>query len=158
MHPTLRSRLAISAIASLLIQSFPPLMARGNDKAESNDRNTASPIKHVIVLIGENRTFDHVFATYVSPSGDAVSNLLSKGIVKADGTPGAHFGAATQFRAVQPFKTTFFSSLLQREKEPYTTLPAPTLNFAPTQTVVPPGTPLPVLAAIEPSLARISIC
>ena len=26
---------------------------------------TSTPIKHVIVLIGENRTFDHLFATYV---------------------------------------------------------------------------------------------
>ena len=25
---------------------------------------TATPIKHVIVIIGENRSFDHVFATY----------------------------------------------------------------------------------------------
>jgi hypothetical protein len=33
----------------------------GNDQ---NDKNTASPIKHVIVIIGENRTFDHIFATY----------------------------------------------------------------------------------------------
>ncbi len=29
---------------------------------------TATPIKHVIVLIGENRTFDHLFATYVPQS------------------------------------------------------------------------------------------
>ncbi len=27
--------------------------------------HTRTPIKHVIVLIGENRTFDHLFATYV---------------------------------------------------------------------------------------------
>ncbi len=25
---------------------------------------TASPIKHVIIIVGENRTFDHIFATY----------------------------------------------------------------------------------------------
>ena len=35
----------------------------------SNDNNTTSPIKHVIVIIGENRSFDHVFATYVPPKG-----------------------------------------------------------------------------------------
>jgi len=40
---------------------------------------TRTPIKHLIVLIGENRTFDHVFATYVPKSGDSVSNLLSEG-------------------------------------------------------------------------------
>jgi len=28
---------------------------------------TATPIKHVIIIIGENRTFDHIFATYNSP-------------------------------------------------------------------------------------------
>src|ERR1700738_37393 len=33
--------------------------------AHTNDGKTASPIKNVIVIMGENRTFDHVFATYV---------------------------------------------------------------------------------------------
>ena len=33
------------------------------------DSETTSPIKHVIVIIGENRSFDHVFATYVPKSG-----------------------------------------------------------------------------------------
>ena len=33
------------------------------------DTETTSPIKHVIVIIGENRSFDHVFATYVPKSG-----------------------------------------------------------------------------------------
>jgi phospholipase C len=27
------------------------------------DNSTETPIKHVIVIIGENRSFDHVFAT-----------------------------------------------------------------------------------------------
>ena len=52
------------------------------------DGHTRSPIKHVIVIIGENRTFDHLFATYKSKSGDRVDNLLSKGIINEDGTPG----------------------------------------------------------------------
>jgi phospholipase C len=30
-----------------------------------NAVKTATPIKHVIVVIGENRTFDHVYGTYV---------------------------------------------------------------------------------------------
>jgi phospholipase C len=45
----------------------------------------------VIVIIGENRTFDHIFATYQPVSSDSISNLLSKGIVKADGTPGPNY-------------------------------------------------------------------
>ena len=63
-----------------------------------NDNNTKTPIKHVIVIYGENRSFDHLFATYVSPSGDKVQNLLSEGIINADGSPGPNFkqGAAIQ--------------------------------------------------------------
>ena len=62
----------------------------------SRDDDTATPIKHVIVIIGENRSFDHVFATYVPKKGEKVWNLLSQGIVKADGTPGPNFSKAEQ--------------------------------------------------------------
>ncbi len=113
---------------------------------------TETPIKHVIVLIGENRTFDHLFATYRPKHGESVSNLLSKGIVNADGTPGPNFSRAQQFQAVAPFQTEFFISLNNNEKAAYQTLPVPTLNFAPTKTIFPPGTPTSLLAAVEPSL------
>jgi len=118
---------------------------------------TRTPIQHVIVLIGENRTFDHVFATYVPKSHDSVSNLLSKGIVNADGTAAQHFSKAAQFQAVAPFKTKYFISLDASEKAPYQTLPEPTLNFSPSPATgepppFPPGTPTPFLTLIEPSL------
>ena len=61
---------------------------------------TATPIKHVIVIIGENRTFDHIFATYKPKAGETVSNLLSKGIINADGTPGPNYSLTTQYSAV----------------------------------------------------------
>ena len=57
-----------------------------NATSNAGHVKTATPIKHVIVLIGENRTFDHLFATYVPRKGETVSNLLSKGIINADGT------------------------------------------------------------------------
>src|SRR5499427_2037246 len=126
---------------------------------------TRSPIKHVIVLIGENRTFDHLFATYVPKSSDRVSNLLSKGIVNADGTPGRHFSLGKQNKAIPPFRTEYFTSLNSSENEPYKILPQPTLNFAPIPPPLPagdlsfqpvqafpPGTPTSLLAAVEPSL------
>src|SRR6267378_2168613 len=94
------------------------------------DPHTRTPIKHLIVLIGENRTFDHVFATYVPKSSDSVSNLLSKHIIKANGTPGKHFSKAAQFQAVAPFRTKYYISLDDSEKAPYQTLPEPTLNFS----------------------------
>lgn len=136
-----------------LIAPSQAMVANDNDNDRGKNQNeTESPIKHVIVLIGENRTFDHVFATYVPKSKDSVSNLLSKGIIKADGTPGPNFSKAAQFQATPPFKTKFFISLNQNEKEPYQVLPEPTLNSAPVQTVLPPGTPQAILAAVEPSL------
>src|SRR5580692_2890898 len=58
-----------------------------------------TPIKHVIVIVGENRSFDHVFATYVPKHGESVWNLLSEGIVNADGTPGPNFAKAQQLAA-----------------------------------------------------------
>jgi phospholipase C len=119
--------------------------------------HTSTPIKHVIVLIGENRTFDHVFATYVPKSEDSVSNLFSKGIIKADGSPGRHFVKAAQFQAVAPFKTQYFISLDADDKAPYQTLPEPTLNFSPSPATgepppFPAGTATAFLASIEPSL------
>src|SRR5258708_39140564 len=118
--------------------------------------HTATPIKHLIVLIGENRSFDHIFATYVPKSEDSVLNLLSEGIINADGTPGPHFSKAAQFQAVAPFKTKYFISLDASEKAPYQTLPEPTLNFSPSPATgepppFPTGTPTPFLALIEPS-------
>ena len=86
------------------------------EDASSRDSKTASPIKHVIVIIGENRSFDHVFATYVPKKGEKVWNLLSEGIIKADGTPGPNFSKAEQTAAynekpdaflLSPAKTTF---------------------------------------------------
>jgi phospholipase C len=124
---------------------------------EQDKAHTRTPIKHVIVLIGENRTFDHLFATYVPKHGESVKNLLSEGIIKADGTPGRHFKKAQQFQAVPPFKTSYYISLDRDDKTPYDLLPAPTLNFSPSPATgepppFPPATPTSLLAAIEPSL------
>jgi phospholipase C len=66
-----------------------------SEHSEHGKRTTRTPIEHVIVIIGENRTFDHVFATY-RPKHGKVSNLLSKKIINADGTPGPNFSIAHQ--------------------------------------------------------------
>jgi phospholipase C len=68
--------------------------------SHDNDSKTASPIKHVIVIMGENRTFDHIFATYQPRQGEVVDNLLSKGIINIDGSPGPNYHKAAQFSAV----------------------------------------------------------
>ena len=58
-----------------------------------------TPIEHVIVIVGENRTFDNLFATYKPNSRQSVGNLLSRGIVRADGSPGPNFLLAEQHTA-----------------------------------------------------------
>jgi len=40
------------------------------------------------MIVGENRTFDHVFGALMPRQGQTVSNLLSKGIITEDGKPG----------------------------------------------------------------------
>jgi phospholipase C len=101
------------AIGNSLLQAQSPSNSRDND--------TTSPIKHVIVIIGENRSFDHVFATYVPKKGQTVWNLLSEGIIKADGTPGPNFSKAQQKAAydeapdaflLNPAQTTFSGGYL----------------------------------------------
>src|ERR1700677_3764755 len=75
----------------------------GNGNGKGSSGQTATPIKHVIVIIGENRSFDHVFATYVPQRGQTVHNLLSQGIIKLDANknaiPGPNFNKAQQLSA-----------------------------------------------------------
>ncbi len=97
-------------------------------QAQEKD-HTATPIKHVIIIVGENRSFDHVFATYKPKSGEHVDNLLSKKIINEDGTPGPKYSLAAQFSADITGATEF--QLSPAKKTPYSILPAP-LNGGPT--------------------------
>jgi len=92
---------------------------------QKRERDTATPIKHVIIIVGENRSFDHLFATYV-PRRAKVLNLLSEGIVNADGSPGSNFAKAHQFQIVSPPNGgKFFVSASRLQKQLYATLPPP---------------------------------
>ncbi|MDQ6923385.1 MAG: alkaline phosphatase family protein [Pseudomonadota bacterium] len=62
-------------------------------------RTTATPIEHLIVVVGENLSFDNLFATYEPAANQTVGNLLSRGIVDKDGAPGPHFADAAQHEA-----------------------------------------------------------
>jgi phospholipase C len=87
-----------------------------------------TPIKHVIVIIGENRTFDHVYGTFKPKHGQTVANLLSRGIVNADGTPGINYGLSAQYEAVD----SGLFEISPGSKSAYANIPAPETAGAPT--------------------------
>ena len=93
----------------------------------SPDSATTTPIKHVIVIIGENRSFDHVFATYVPTSGDSIKNLLSEGIVTLDASKnavvGPNFDKAQQLAATENTDTFLLDP--PKQEFPSNILPAP---------------------------------
>jgi hypothetical protein len=78
-----------AAFAATLAVSVSPygLMAQAQTK---------SPIEHVIVIVGENHTFDNVFGRYVPRPGQTVLNLLSQDIIDEEGKPGRNFTLAKQ--------------------------------------------------------------
>jgi phospholipase C len=122
-------RKMMSLLLMLAIATGPGITpAFANDGARN--RGPVTPIKHVIVIVGENRSFDHLFATYVPKHGQTVNNLLSEGIVNADGTPGPNFSKAVQNQTDITGATTFQLSPTTT-KTAYLTLPAP-LNGGPT--------------------------
>jgi phospholipase C len=94
-----RQHLAVgTSVFALLANLGAPVSAAAQEPVKRS-KTATTPIQHVIVIIGENRTFDHVFATYKPKNGETVSNLLSKRIVKSDGTPGRNFSLASQSSA-----------------------------------------------------------
>ena len=115
--PTLKQVLAAFVATQLLVAT--PLRAQSG--SFSNDANTTSPIKHVIVIIGENRTFDHLFATYQPKYGQTIDNLLSKQIIMPDGSPGPNYAYALQYSAQDTDK--YQNS--PQSKSIYPTLPPP---------------------------------
>ena len=115
-----------------LIVPSQALTGRDNDR-ERNEKDTETPIKHVIVLIGENRTFDNIYATYVAKHG-TVANLLSKGIIHSDGSPGPNASLATQFQLATINPATFFvdtRQLINPGKTAFSLLPTPEAGNAP---------------------------
>ncbi|WP_158786015.1 alkaline phosphatase family protein [Granulicella sp. L46] len=91
--------------------------------AQTSTPATTTPIKHVIVIIGENRTFDHVYGTYTPKDGETISNLLSKGIVKANGKPGPNYSLSAQFSALDTTTSGGVYEINPQSKSIYSTLP-----------------------------------
>jgi phospholipase C len=80
-------------VSGCATQSDPPSETIAQQGRQSETR---TPIKHVIVVVGENHSFDNLFGTYKPKRGQHVDNLLSKGIVNEDGSPGRRFDLGRQ--------------------------------------------------------------
>ncbi len=111
-----------------------------DDRSGADHSETATPIKHVIILIGENRSFDNIYATY-EPKHGTVANLLSKGIVHEDGSPGPNADLARQFQLHTINPATYFvdtRKLINPGKTAYAPfLPTPEAGSAPPLPVTP---------------------
>jgi phospholipase C len=132
-------------------------------------QSTTTPIKHVIVFIGENWTFDSIYGTYTPKGNQSVANLLSNDIVKNNGTPGNKYSLSMQFQINTPYPSAYFidANAAKNGKTAYQTSPGkPSSNppFPPPNTAYVPTSPGGLsqgqrpfdstvdLAKIEPSL------
>jgi phospholipase C len=132
MRTTIASTLILIAICLGIFTA-----ARGNSPnikiRETVNANAApstlgdprSPIRHVIVVVGENRSFDNVFGTYVPSGSQTIWNLLSQGIVLNNGAPGPNATLAAQQQATAT--TTYQISPTQTG--PFATLPQPSTTL-----------------------------
>jgi phospholipase C len=137
---TLRGvRVGMVSLAALQMSVGPTLAAAATDSPNLSPTSvanfpgygqTATPIKHVIVIVGENRSFDHVFATYVPKKpGETVNNLLSEGIIALDSNlnavAGPNFAKAHQWAASDLGTQDAFLLSPPKSEFPNDQLPAP---------------------------------
>jgi acid phosphatase len=116
---------AVATGAAFAVTVMMTAAAAGATPRTSTGPHTATPIKHVVVIIGENHSFDNVFATYQPPGRQKIWNLLSEGIVTKSGAPGPNFKQARQLTA----SNTKTYSLNPKITGAYKTLPAPNTTY-----------------------------
>ena len=102
--------------------------------AASKTVKPRTPIEHVIIIVGENHTFDNLYGGYRPRHGQSIDNLLAKGIIQADGSPGPNFAMAAQQQATN----LNLYSIDPARTGPYALLPQPQTTYATGQ---PPGVP-----------------
>src|ERR1700722_6049061 len=89
----LRHTVAFGAVLAVVL-GVAPAFADGFDRARDHDRDqdTATPVRHVVVIIPENRTFDNYFGTYPKaaniPGEQSWVGVPAPKFVARDDTPG----------------------------------------------------------------------
>ncbi len=123
--PMVLAALAVGALATAGASVAGANTPAGVGRTGARVAATVTPIKHVIVIIGENHSFDNVFATYRARDGQHVKNLLSEGIVTPSGAPGRNAHKARQEQA----RDTGTYQLAPRPAGPYAHLPQPSTTY-----------------------------
>lgn len=138
------------AFMLVLLQSG--VAAAGQKTSNPAQAPALTPVKHLIVIVGENRSFDHIFGLYRPRREQTIWNLLSRRIVNADGTPGPNFARAAQFQV--PPQSSYYISAPARIK--YASLPPPVVDGAPRARSEsrPPFPAIRMAAAAEPALGQ----
>jgi phospholipase C len=120
--------LGLAALTASVVTGMTALTAGGAAAAQgASAPPTYTPIKHVIVIIGENHSFDNVFGTYQAPNGQHINNLLSEGIVTRSGGLGPNYQKAAQLTATD---TTSYS-ITPKITGHYASLPQPSTTYVP---------------------------
>jgi phospholipase C len=119
--------IGVAALATSVVTGVTALTAGGAAAAAQRTSTpaTSTPIKHVIVIIGENHSFDNIFATYQPPKGQHVINLLSEGIITKSGGMGPNWKRAQQLTATD----TKTYSITPKITGAYKTLPQPNTTY-----------------------------
>ena len=124
-------KLTALGVSVTLLSPYCALAAYSNEA-----RETETPIEHLIVIVGENHSFDNLYGAYQPKNGQKVSNLLSKKIINSDGTPGKNFKLSAQQTAIDEHKDGY--SISPDKTGKYKTLPQPQTTYA---TGLPAGVP-----------------
>src|SRR5271157_630872 len=65
----------LSTVAMFAVATAAAWIAPVTADAAENEAKTATPIKHLVVIFNENRSFDHYFGTYpnaLNPEGEPI--------------------------------------------------------------------------------------
>ncbi|QBD82225.1 phosphoesterase [Ktedonosporobacter rubrisoli] len=87
---------------------------------------TTTPLKHIIIILGENHTFDNIFGAYKPLKDQSIDNLLSKGIITSNGRLGPRAWLSRQHLA----QNRKGYSLSPQQTGSYRTLPQPNTTYA----------------------------
>jgi len=116
---------AVVAGAVIAVTATMTAAAAGTSPHANQGPHTTTPIKHVVVIIGENHSFDNVFATYQPPRHQTIRNLLSEGIITKNGGPGPNYAKAAQLTA----SDTKTYSVTPKITGKYSPLPRPNTTY-----------------------------